>query len=84
MTTFVLISLVILTLVGIVTLLHALDHSVDGFEDEQGFHAANAPRLAVMATASVAFREDARLDELPRICTLRQSRHSSVESACAW
>lgn len=85
MTPFVLVSLVILTLVGLVTLFHGLNHAADGYEDESGFHPAIEPRLTMAAVpaASIGFSEGARHHRVPRQRTMRHSWPSSMKRVCA-
>jgi hypothetical protein len=75
MITLVLVILIAFVLVSSASLLHALNHAVDGFEDESGFHQGRAPQpadgLAVAMSvrlsdrAELAWIESAHAEHLP-------------------
>jgi hypothetical protein len=62
MTTLALIILITLVLIASASLLHALNHAVDGYEDESGFHKGSAPQpadgLALAVSVRVTGREE--------------------------
>jgi hypothetical protein len=62
MTTLVLVILIAFVLVTSASLLHALNHAVDGYEDESGFHQGNAPQpvegLAVAMSVRIGGHEE--------------------------
>jgi hypothetical protein len=62
MTTLALVILIAFVLIASASLLHALNHAVDGYEDESGFHKGSAPQaadgLAIAVSVRVSEREE--------------------------
>ena len=75
MTTLLLVILITFVLVASATLVHALNHAVDGYEDDGGFHQGSAPHAAEGLAVAVTVRvndhqelgwiESARANRLP-------------------
>lgn len=56
MTTLLLVILIAFVLAASASLIHALNHAVDGYEDESGFHKGSAPQPADGLGLAVSIR----------------------------
>jgi hypothetical protein len=62
MTTLLLVILITFVLAASASLIHALNHAVDGYEDESGFHKGSAPQSADGLAVAVRVSEHEELD----------------------
>ena len=62
MTTLLLATLITFVLVASASLIHALNHAVDGYEDESGFHQGSAPQptegMPITVSVRLSHREE--------------------------
>ena len=56
MTTMLLVILITFVLAASASLIHALNHAVDGYEDESGFHKGSVPQSAEGLAVAVSVR----------------------------